>query len=101
MKGRDSSPESGALEANRVRRELTSSVGRPLDIDVRARMESRLRPPPAAEDGFGYRALEAAADSAAAGPRRPGASSPEAFAPADFTTVRLHTDGHAASAARR
>jgi outer membrane protein OmpA-like peptidoglycan-associated protein len=81
-----------------VRHGLRRSVGQPLDGALRGRMEARLgeaRRTVPTGSGRDYHALEAAADTAAGGGW--GGSGPTS----NFSSVRLHTDGHAASAARR
>lgn len=80
----------------RVRRDLAKSIGRPLDAALRRRMEARVATSPTGLR-LGHRGLEAAADRAARGGEA-GAGERRAM---DFSTVRLHADSHAASAARR
>ncbi|HYI49233.1 MAG TPA: DUF4157 domain-containing protein [Allosphingosinicella sp.] len=92
-----------AATAARVQRDLTRSVGQPLDGALRGRMEARVagteRALPAGA-ACGFHGLEAAADQAAAdGSKTEGRA--RNGAERDFSTVRLHVDDHAASAARR
>lgn len=94
QRGPPGAPFQAAL---RVRGDVRRSVGQPLDGALRARMETRLGPANRTGPGFGFRSLEAAADRAAEGRRPRDAGS----APIDFSNVRLHADGHAASAAKR
>jgi flagellar motor protein MotB len=82
--------------AAQVRRDLARSTGQPLDAALRQRMERRVDSTPASV-GLGYRGLEAAADRSA-GNGEPRLGDRRAI---DFSTVRLHADGHAASAARQ
>jgi outer membrane protein OmpA-like peptidoglycan-associated protein len=86
------------VAAARVRRDIGASVGHPLDGALRERMEARVTgtehilPVGAAR---GFHGLEAAADRAAGEDRKTEGRT------TDFSAVRLHADGHSASAARR
>jgi outer membrane protein OmpA-like peptidoglycan-associated protein len=94
---RAGAPRASFEAALRVRHDVRRSVGKPLDGALRTRMEARLGRVDPTGPGYGFRSLEAAADRAAGG----GAARGSERAPIDFSNVRLHADGHAASAARR
>lgn len=96
-----------AAEAVQLRHDIGSSVGHGLDGALRMRMEGRFRHPSgerstASGTDRSYRGLERTADALASGADARSRSPAEAAAPrADFSSVRLHSDEHARSAARR